>query len=59
MFEIFLDENGEYRFRLKARNFKIIAVSESYKTKEGCRNGIKSVKQNASGFIVDITEKEE
>ena len=46
-FELFLDKAGQYRFRLKARNGKIIAVSEGYATKSGCENGIHSVRINA------------
>ena len=46
-FEVYLDKAGEYRFRLKARNGEIIAVSEGYKAKSGCLNGIESVKKNA------------
>ena len=40
-------EDGEFRFRLKARNGEIIAVSEGYKAKASCMNGIESVKKNA------------
>ena len=47
-FEIYQDRSGEYRFRLKARNGKIIAVSEGYTGRAGCINGIESVKINAS-----------
>ena len=46
-FEIYTDKSGEYRFRLKAKNGEIIAVSEGYKTKNSCENGIDSVKNNA------------
>ncbi len=46
-FEIYNDKAGEYRFRLKAKNGEIIAVSEGYKTKDSCENGIESVKKNA------------
>ena len=46
-FEVYVDKAGEYRFRLKARNGEIIAVSEGYKAKGGCLNGIESVKKNA------------
>lgn len=46
-FEIYLDKGGEYRFRLKARNGEIIAVSEGYKAKTICMNGIESVRKNA------------
>ena len=46
-FEMYVDKAGEYRFRLKARNGKVIAVSEGYVTKVNCENGIQSVKNNA------------
>ncbi len=46
-YEMYLDKAGEYRFRLKARNGEIIGVSEGYKTKASCLNGIDSVKRNA------------
>jgi len=48
-FEIFVDRGGEFRFRLKARNGKIIAASEGYSSKSGCENGIASVRSNAPG----------
>ena len=46
-FEMYQDKAGEFRFRLKARNGQIIAVSEGYTAKAGCQNGIESVKKNA------------
>ncbi len=46
-FEVYTDKAGEYRFRLKATNGQIIAVSEGYKALAGCMNGIESVKKNA------------
>ncbi len=46
-FEIYKDAAGEFRFRLKAKNGEIIAVSEGYKAKASCKNGIRSVKNNA------------
>lgn len=46
-FEVYTDKAGEYRFRLKATNGQIIAVSEGYKAMAGCLNGIDSVKRNA------------
>ena len=46
-FELYTDKAGEFRFRLKARNGEVIAVSEGYKTKASCENGIESVKKNA------------
>jgi len=53
-FEIYADKSGEYRFRLKARNGETIAVSEGYKTKKSCENGIESVRKNADSEIVKI-----
>lgn len=47
LFEVFKDKNGKFRFRLKAPNGEIIATSEAYETKQGCENGIASVKTNA------------
>lgn len=46
-FEVYTDKVGEYRFRLKATNGQIIAVSEGYKAIAGCLNGVESVKKNA------------
>ena len=46
-FEMYQDKAGEYRFRLKARNGKIVGTSEGYTNKAGCLNGIESVKINA------------
>ena len=46
-FEMYRDKAGAYRFRLKARNGKIVGVSEGYSSKTACLNGIDSVKTNA------------
>ena len=46
-FEIYPDKKGEFRFRLKATNGQIIAVSEGYKTMKSCLNGVASVRKNA------------
>ena len=46
-FEVYADKAGEFRFRLKAVNGQIIAVSEGYKAMASCMNGIESVKKNA------------
>ena len=57
-FEVYSDEMGGYHFRLRARNGQIIAVSQCYKSKEGCLKGIKSVKLNASDARIVILEEE-
>ena len=46
-FEIYADKAGEFRFRLKATNGQVIAVSEGYTTLANCENGVESVKKNA------------
>jgi uncharacterized protein YegP (UPF0339 family) len=57
-FEITKDATGEYRFRLRAPNGEIIAISEGYKSKDGCKNGIASVKENAPKAIIqDLTRE--
>ncbi len=46
-FEVYEDNAGEFRFRLKARNGEVIATSEGYKQKSSCLNGVESVRKNA------------
>lgn len=52
-YEVYTDKSGEFRFRLKARNGEIVAVSEGYKAKASCLNGIESVKKNAPDATVE------
>ena len=47
-FEIYKDNAGEFRFRLKAANGQNILASEGYKQKASCENGIESVRKNCS-----------
>jgi uncharacterized protein YegP (UPF0339 family) len=55
-YEIYKDATGKFRWRLKAANGEIIATGEAYESKDGCKNGIQSVKTNApSAEIVDTT----
>ena len=54
-FEVYADKAGEFRFRLKATNGEIIAVSEGYKAEDSCLNGIESTKKNAADAEV-VTE---
>lgn len=49
MFEIYQsDKSGDFYFRLKAKNGQNILSSQGYANKAGCKNGIESVKKNAS-----------
>ncbi len=41
------EKNGEFYFNLKAGNGQVILTSEMYAAKQGCKNGIESVKKNA------------
>lgn len=54
-FEMYVDSAGEFRFRLIAPNNEIIAVSEGYTSKDGCLNGIESVRINAP--IAELVDK--
>ncbi|MBE7043567.1 MAG: DUF1508 domain-containing protein [Ruminococcaceae bacterium] len=54
-FEIYEDKAGEFRFRLKATNGQVIAVSEGYTAKSSCKNGIESVQKNAP--VAEIVEE--
>ncbi|RME65910.1 MAG: DUF1508 domain-containing protein [Alphaproteobacteria bacterium] len=57
-FVIRRDKSGAYRFVLKAGNGEVVATSQTYKTKEGCKNGIGSVRRNAANSpIVDLSER--
>ena len=53
-FEVYKDKADEFRFRLKAPNGEIIASSEGYKSKAGCKNGIESVRKNADSEVVEL-----
>ena len=52
-FELYRDKAGEYRFRLKAKNGQIIAISESYRAKAACLDGIESVRLYAADAEVE------
>ena len=45
-----------FHFELKAGNGEIIATSETYKSKDACKNGIESVKKNAPD--ADVVEED-
>ena len=56
-FEMYTDKKGEFRFRLKATNGEIIAVSEGYVAKASCLNGIESTRKNAAENKVEFEEE--
>ncbi len=55
-YELYKDKGGEFRFRLKASNGEIIAVSEGYKAKASAKNGIASIGRNAPEAPVVVAE---
>ncbi|MDG6223612.1 MAG: YegP family protein [Candidatus Bathyarchaeota archaeon] len=54
-YQIYQDVAGKFRFRLRAPNNKIIAVSEAYESKAACINGVKSVQANCGSHVEDQT----
>jgi len=52
-FEIYKDAAGKFRFRLRAPNNEIIAVSEAYESKDACKNGIASIRRNAPKAVIE------
>lgn len=55
-FEVYFDKKGESRFRLKAKNGEIIAVSEGYSSKASCMNGVESVRKNVVDAEITLEE---
>lgn len=47
-FQIYKSNDGQFRFRLIARNGQIILNGEGYASKQGCQGGISSIKSNAT-----------
>jgi uncharacterized protein YegP (UPF0339 family) len=58
-FEVYKDNAGEFRWRLKAANGEIVATSsEGYTYKQSCLKGIELVQMNAASATVDdLTQK--
>ena len=51
-FEVYKDRRNQYRFRLRAKNGKVVVASEGYTTKESCLGGIESVRRNAAVAVI-------
>jgi hypothetical protein len=54
-YQIYKDVAGRFRFRLRAENNKIVAVSEAYEQHASCINGVQSIQQNCNAEIEDLT----
>jgi uncharacterized protein YegP (UPF0339 family) len=52
-YQVFRDFEGKYRFRLRAPNNKIVAVSEAYESKASCINGVRSVQNNCQSQVIE------
>lgn len=53
-FQVYADRRGEYRWRFRADNGEIIAMSsESYKSVDSCRHGMKLVQSKAADAQVE------
>jgi hypothetical protein len=46
-FELYIDNAGKYRFRLKATNGHVLATSQPYSSKRSALEGIEVVKKHA------------
>lgn len=58
-YQVYKDIGGKYRFRLRAANNKIVAVSQAYESKAGCMNGVRSVQENCNSHVEDQTKEME
>ena len=62
IFEIHIDENGKFRFRVRDTNNKIITIGEGCNTKGDCITGIMNVKETIEKYhdseIKDFTNRE-
>ncbi len=47
-YQFYQDPRGEWRWRLKARNGRIVASGEGYKTRSGVLNGINAHRRAAA-----------
>lgn len=53
-YELYLDKEEKFRFRLRASNGEIICASQGYTAKQSALEGIASIKENAprADFVV-------
>ena len=58
-FQVYQDEAGKYRFRLRAENNEIIAAGEAYEQHASCLKGIQSIQKNCNSQVEDLTTEGE
>ncbi|MGI8613320.1 MAG: YegP family protein [Nocardioidaceae bacterium] len=57
-FELFKGKAGKYRFRLKADNGDVLAVSDGYDNKQEAQQALNALKNKASGAeVVDLVKE--
>ena len=56
-YELFLDKEEKFRFRLRASNGEIICVSQAYTVKASAQTGIASIAENAPIAEVLVLEQ--
>lgn len=54
-YQVYKDVAGKFRFRLRAANNRIVVVSQAYEQHESALNGIKSIQNNCTVGIEDLT----
>lgn len=52
-FEIFRDDAGEFRWRLRASNGEPVAQSEGYTQKHNAQSGAEAVQEAAEGATIE------
>ncbi|MCX4751356.1 DUF1508 domain-containing protein [Kitasatospora sp. NBC_01287] len=55
-FEVYEDRAQHWRFRLKAGNGEIVAVGESYPTRNGAERGVDAVRRAAAEADVHVLD---
>jgi len=58
-FIVFRDVNGDWRFRLVAKNNKIIATGEAYTQRAGVLKTIKNIKAECAWYDIPVIEKKD
>ena len=55
-FQVYMDRAGQYRWRLKARNGEIVAISEAYTAKYSAKQSAELVKAIApTASVVELS----
>lgn len=56
-FQVFKGRDGQFYFRLKAKNGEIVCSSEGYTSLQSCEQGIEVIKKIARDAPVEEIEK--